>query len=356
MRMLATHLLSTLCFGAMVTLAHAAETKPITVVSWGGLYSKQQASAFYGPFTKATGIVVKSEDWSGNLGQIRSQVEAKSVTWDVVIGDSAFAKKGCDEGFLEKIDPAVIGDAKGDFVSGAVQECGVGSAVWGYVIGYDERKIKTSPTSAADFFDLTKYPGKRGMQKRPESTLEYALIADGIPAKDVYKVLGTKEGVDRAFKKLDTIKDKIVWWDAGAQPPQLLNDGEVVMAVSFASRVLGPILDDKKPFGILYDGLQYDVDTWMVPKGTPNKVEAFEFIRFASGADRMAALATLGGFAPARRSSIALVGQHPTAGVNMQDYLLTNPKYQANSVQIDAQFWADNLDDLKDRFNSWLSR
>ncbi len=36
-------------------------------------------------------------------------------------------------------------------------------------------------------------------------------------------------GVDRAFAKLDTIKDSVVWWEAGAQPPQLLADGEVVM-------------------------------------------------------------------------------------------------------------------------------
>ena len=356
MRVRSTLLLSALCVGALATVAIAQDKKPITVVSWGGLYSKQQAAAFYGPFTKATGIEVKSEDWNGNLGQIRSQVEAKNVTWDVVIGDSSFAKKGCDEGFLEKIDPSVVGDAKSDFIPGAVQECGVGSAVWGYVIGYDKRKVTTPPTTAADFFDLSKYPGRRAMQKRPESTLEYALIADGVPAKDVYKVLGTKEGVDRAFKKLDTIKSQIVWWDAGAQPPQLLNDGEVVMAVSFASRILGPILDDKKPFGILYDGLQYDIDTWMVPKGTPNKAEAFEFIKFASGADRMAALASLGGFAPARQSAISLVGDNPTSGVDMKQYMLTDPKYQANGVQINSQFWADNLDDLKDRFNSWLAR
>jgi len=42
------------------------------------------------------------------------------------------------------------------------------------------------------------------------------LIADGVEPKDVYKVLGTPAGVDRAFKKLDTIKKNIVWWESGA--------------------------------------------------------------------------------------------------------------------------------------------
>ncbi len=38
-------------------------------------------------------------------------------------------------------------------------------------------------------------------------------------AKDeLYDVLGTDEGLDRAFAKLDEIKDAIpVWWTSGAQ-------------------------------------------------------------------------------------------------------------------------------------------
>jgi putative spermidine/putrescine transport system substrate-binding protein len=342
---------------AVMALAGTAQAEgSITVVSWGGLYTQVQNSSFYEPFTKATGIQVKSEDWNGNLGQIRAQVDAKNVTWDVVIGDSAFARKGCEEGFLEKIDPAVTKGNEADFLPGAITECGVASVVWGYVIGYDERKVTAKPGSVADFFDLQKYPGKRALPKRPESTLEFALMADGVKAKDVYGVLATPEGVDRAFKKLDTIKSEVVWWEAGAQPPQLLNDGEVTMAVSFAARLVGPILEDKKPFGILYDGMLYDLDTWMIPLGSPHKKEAEEFIKFASAPERQAELATRAGYAPVRLSAIALVGRHPIAGVDMKQYMLTNPDNQANAAAIDAQFWADNLDDLKERFNAWLAQ
>ena len=83
----------------------------------------------------------------------------------------------------------------------------------------------TGRPTIADLFDLQKFPGKRALQKDPFVNLEWALIADGVAIKDVYKVLGTPEGVDRAFKKLDTIKKDVVWWEAGAQPPQLLADG-----------------------------------------------------------------------------------------------------------------------------------
>jgi putative spermidine/putrescine transport system substrate-binding protein len=160
-------LLGTIATVALMGSAHAEGS--VTVVSWGGLYTQVQNTSFYEPFGKATGITVKSEDWNGNLGQIRAQVDAKNVTWDVVIGDSAFAKKGCEEGFLEKIDPSITKESESDFLPGSITECGVASVVWGYVIGYDERKVKDKPSSVADFFDLAKYPGKRALPKRASS-------------------------------------------------------------------------------------------------------------------------------------------------------------------------------------------
>ena len=75
------------------------------------------------------------------------------------------------------------------------------------------------------------------MRKSPKVTMEFALIADGVPVSKVYDVLGTEEGVARAFAKLDTIKDDVVWWEAGAQPPQLLADGEVVFTTAWNGRV-----------------------------------------------------------------------------------------------------------------------
>ena len=171
MKMLNRSLLGSIGMMALATVAQAEGT--VTIVSWGGLYTQVQNTSFYEPFAKATGITVKSEDWNGNLGQIRAQVDAKNVTWDVVIGDLAFAKKGCEEGFLEKIDPSVTKGNEADFLPGSITECGVASVVWGYVIGYDERKTSAKPSSVADFFDLAKYPGKRpcrsGRNRRSKS-------------------------------------------------------------------------------------------------------------------------------------------------------------------------------------------
>ena len=98
--------------------------------------------------------------------------------------------------------------------------------------------------SINDVCDLKKFPGKRSLQKKPINNLEWALIADGVPAGEVYDVLSTEEGVQRAFKKLDTIKDSVIWWEEGAQPPQLLADKEVAFASAYNGRIFNAAVNE----------------------------------------------------------------------------------------------------------------
>ncbi len=210
------------------TPATASET--ITVVSWGGAYTKSQVEAYHKPWIKKTGNQIISEDYNGGLAEVKAQVEAGNVTWDVVDVEYSDAVRGCDEGLLEPIDHSILPAAPdgtpaiNDFIEGALPECAVANIVWSTIFAYDSSKT-TGVTGIADFFDLQKFPGKRGIRKNPKANLEMALIADGVAPGDVYATLETAAGVDRAFAKLDTIKDEVVWWEAGAQPPQLLADG-----------------------------------------------------------------------------------------------------------------------------------
>ena len=218
-------------------LALAADS--ITVVSWGGAYTKSQVEAYHKPFTAKTGINIVSEDYNGGLAEIKAQVEAGNVTWDIVDVELSDAIRGCDEGLLEEIDHSILPPApdgtpaEEDFISLALHDCAVANIVWSTIYAYDSSKIADGPTTMADFFDLEKFPGKRGLRKSPKANLEMALVADGVPAADVYDVLATPEGVDRAFAMLDKIKGEVVWWEAGAQPPQLLADGEVAMTTAY---------------------------------------------------------------------------------------------------------------------------
>ena len=141
----------------------------------------------------------------------------------------------------------------------------------------------------ADLWDVKKFPGPRALRKSPKTTLEFALIADGVPAKDVYKVLGTKDGVDRAFKKLEQLRPNVkVWWTAGAQPPQLLADGEVVMTTAWNGRIYDAVKNSGKNFKIVWDGQGLDFNLWAIPKGTKNLALAQQFVAFTVKPEVMA--------------------------------------------------------------------
>jgi len=344
-------------------LAGAATAGSITVVSWGGAYTKSQVEAYHKPWIAKTGNQIVSEDYNGGLAEVKAQVEAGNVTWDLVDVELSDAVRGCDEGLLETIDPAILPPAPDgtpamdDFIPGAVGECWVANIVWSTIYAYDKSKMSDGPTTMADFFDLAKFPGKRGLRKGPKANLEMALIADGVAAGDVYEVLGTDEGVDRAFAKLDSIKDSVVWWEAGAQPPQLLADGEVAMTTAYNGRIFNAVAAEDKPFEIVWDGQIYDLDLWVMPKGAPNKNLAMEFIAFSTDTQRLADQASWISYGPARKSSSALVGSYATKpDLAMGPQMPTAPENFKTAVQNDFEFWADNQDELNERFNAWLAK
>ena len=199
-----------------------APGRPLSVVSWGGAYQDAQKVVYFKPFMDKTGVKLVDESWDGGIGVLRAKMQGGANNWDVVQVESEELLLGCEEGLFEKLDWAKLG-GKDKFLKDAVNDCGVGAIVYNFVLGYDGDKIKAAPKGWADFWDVKKYPGKRALRKGPKTNLEIALIADGVPAKDVYKVLRTPEGIERAFKKLDTIKPDLVFWKAGAQPPQFLS-------------------------------------------------------------------------------------------------------------------------------------
>src|SRR5580698_8972559 len=247
--------------------ARAADT--ISVVTFGGAYEAAAKKAYFEPFTAATGIGFSTESYDGGLAKLSAMEQAKAPTWDLIDLESNDAITGCDEGLLRKIDRKSLGDTSA-FIPGSIMDCAVAAMVWSTVYAYDTTKLKTPPTTINDFFDLKKFPGKRGLRKSPKVTLEWALLAEGVKPADVYKVLGTPAGVDRAFKKLDTIKPSIVWWEAGAQPPQLLSDGAVVMTQVYNGRIDDAVHKDHKPFVSVWDGQVYDFEWWGIPMGAKN--------------------------------------------------------------------------------------
>jgi putative spermidine/putrescine transport system substrate-binding protein len=337
--------LAVLAFATMTT--QAAET--LSVVTFGGAYEAAAKKAYFEPFTQATGIGFSTESYDGGLAKLSAMEQAKNTTWDLIDLETNDAIMACDEGLLQKFDKKTLGKTS-DFIPGTISDCAVASMVWSTVYAYDTSKLKTAPTTVNDFFDLQKFPGKRGLRKSPKVTMEWALIADGVDPKDVYKVLATPAGVDRAFKKLDTIKRNIVWWESGAQAPQLLADGAVVMTQAYNGRISDAAKEDNKPFKTVWDAQVYDFDWWAVPTGAKHADAAAKFIVSASQPKAYADLSKYIAYAPPRKDAIALIDKQRLAD------LPTAPENFKRALQINANFWADNADQINKRFQVWLTQ
>ena len=336
----------------------------LVVVSWGGAYTKSQVEAYHKPFEAQTGVKINSVNYNGGIAEIKAQVEAGNVTWDVVDMEIADAQRACDEGLLEKIDAGTLPAAPDgtpaiqDFVANGITPCAVTTILFSHIVAFDKTKFSgAAPSRLADFFDTKTFPGKRGMRKTsPKINLEMALRADGVPGDKVYEVLGTKEGLDRAFRKLDTIKDQVVWWEAGAQPPQLLADGEVTMTTAYNGRIFDAAVAEGKPFEIIWDGQLLELDVLGVVKGTKNLATAMQFVAFATDTQRLADQARWIAYGPARKSSLPLVGQHAEKGIDMKPHMPNAPENSANAIQIDFVWWADRQEELNQRWAAWLAK
>jgi putative spermidine/putrescine transport system substrate-binding protein len=347
---------------SVAVVAGSVQAASITAVSWGGAYTKSQVEAYHKPWSAASGNTVVSEDYSGGLAEVKAQVEAGNVTWNLVDVELSDAVRGCDEGLFETIDASALpngadgSSAADDFLPGTVTECAVGNIVWSTIFAYDGSKMSGVETMA-DFFDTAKFPGKRGLRKGPKPNLEMALMADGVPASEVYGLMNTEAGIQRAFDKLDTIRDSVIWWEAGAQPPQLLADGEVAMTTAYNGRIFNAVAAEGKPFVIVWDGQVWDLDLWVIPKGASNMAETLDFINFSTGTQALADQASWISYGPVRKSSAALVGSyHNQPDLDMAGHMPTAPENFKNALQNDFEFWADNQDQLNERFNAWLAK
>ena len=348
---------------ALVWSAGASAQDKLTVVSWGGAYTKSQVEAYHKPFTAKKGVQILSEDYNGGLAEVKAQVESGNVTWDIIDVELSDAIRGCDEGLFEEIDPSILPagadgtPAKDDFLPGTITDCAVASIVWTTIYAYDTTKFSSNPPSTLfDFFDQTAYPGKRGLRKSPKVNLEWALMVDGVPSDKVYDVLATDGGVARAFAKLDTLKGNVVWWEAGAQPPQLLADGEVALTSAYNGRIFNAQAAEGKPFEIVWDGHVWDIDLWAIPKGAPNKAGALDFLAFSTATEQLAAQASWISYGPARQSSMPLVSTYTGTNLDMGPHMPTAPANMTTAIQNDFFFWADNQDELNEKFTAWLAR
>jgi putative spermidine/putrescine transport system substrate-binding protein len=330
------------------------------IATWGGAYGQSQGIAYFEPFTKETGVKIRSETYDGTLTAIKAKIGGSSSPFDIVDLSPGVLDALCHDGLLETLESSMLGAGPGgqsvddDFIAGGLTPCGVASVAWSTAIAIDRQAFgKAQPTKIADLLDIQHFPGKRALPNSPRYTLELALLADGVQPDDVYRELGTPAGVDRAFAALDKIKPNILWWDKVQDAIASLTEKKAAMAAGYSGRIFRAAIGAHQRLDVLWDGQIYDLDLWAIPKAAANKDDAKRFIAFATEPARMAAQAELIAYGPMRKSAIPLVGKHPTIDIEMKSYLPTAPDNFHKALKFDEVWWDGHGEELGKRFDAW---
>ncbi len=335
----------------------------LTVVSWGGAYSASQWNAYHDPYMANNPDVRITEEESSaeGLKLLREQVNSGNVRWDLVDMTASNAIAACNEGLAmevphdEWLAPAPDGTpASEDFGDLIVSPCFIPQIVFSTAFGYRHDLLVREPDSIDDVFNMAQFPGMRSLEKKPIGNMEWALIADGVRPDQVYDLLSTPSGVERALAKLDTIKSQVVWWLKGDTPIKLLEDGSVVIASAYNGRLFASIVEREEPISMMWDWQVFDLDGWVVPRGTDNLDAVREYLHFATDTQRLADQAKYISYGPARASSAPLVGQHAELGINMAPHMPTDPGNAENVLLFNYEWWAEHQDDVGARFEAWL--
>ena len=336
-----------ICFALVSTVQ--AESK-VVFASWGGSFQDAIRTTMLEPAEKTLGITV-DEDTTNGIQDVRVQITAGAVAWDVTEQELPTCETLKREGSLEPLDYSTI-DTTG-IPSELINSHYIGFINFTKVLAYRKDVYgDNGPKSWADFWNVKKFPGKRGMHGKVNYNLEAALMADGVPMDQIYTTLATKKGKERAWAKLKEIIPHVtVWYRGGSQSAQLLRDGEVDMIHMGHNRVES-VIDSGIDVGYVFDNGTMDVDCLLVPKGAPNKDNAMRLINELITPESQARLAASMPLGPVN-SGAFLTGIIPADKIKKVN---THPDNYDKQLLIDPNFYIGNLGPLTERFDSLIQQ
>jgi putative spermidine/putrescine transport system substrate-binding protein len=332
---------------AVLTLAGCGSTaggsgSTLTFVSFGGDYQKAQSAAMVKPYQEANKGIKLIEDQPTDYAKIKTMVESKIVSADVVDADPFFPIGNCDK-YAEKLDYSVIDTTK--MPKAFVSDCAVPSMTYAYVMMYNTEKYGDNPPKSwADFFDTTKFPGTRAIENAYiGGGLEEALLADGVAADKLYPL-----DYDRAFKKLDTIKKDLKFWKTGAEAQQMMENKQADIVVAWSGRAYNAVKNGA-PYAPQWNQHFATYDVFMVPKGTKNKEAAMKFIAYATGPVAQASLTEHIPYAPINSDA------KPNVDAETAKFLPSQPEIAAQGIPIDHKWYAENQADASAKWTKWTT-
>lgn len=314
--------------------------RTIVFAAWGGFAQDAQKMSICDPFAAKTGATVV-QDGPMNNAKFLAMVQGGAPEWDVADVTIDFLHSNAPSGVFEALDITKV-DPKG-IDPKYVHPNGIGAFVWSYNLGFNTRLLAEGerPATWSDLFDLEKFPGQRSLRDRITPMMEIALLADGVDPKNLYPL-----DIERAFKKLDTIKEHAIWWTTNAQSQQLITDGQVSLGIIVNGRAFDAASKGGE-IGIAWDRNIQSVDYWVIPKGSANVDAAQLLIHEMTLAENQARLADLMAYSPTNPGAFELIDER------VRPWLSTMPENAAKGVQIDPLYWTPKLKELTERWEAW---
>jgi putative spermidine/putrescine transport system substrate-binding protein len=320
--------------------ASHAQSKVVTVGTWGGVWTEVEEDVFFKPFTKETGIEVRTVSPT-SFAKFKAQVELGSYEFDITcLGEGDFIRAKT-EGLSEPLNWDIIDRSKlweGAVSADAITICHVATGFAYRTDVYPEN----GPKNWADFWDVEKFPGARGMYTNPVRVPIFALLADGVKTSDVYP-----PDIERAFRSLDRIKPHIkVWWTGGNQSQQLIRDGEVTMNAIWVDRA-EQLREQGHPIHFVLDGCMVGNTMYGIVKGSPNAENAMRLLDFMARPEPNAEFSKRLHYVPGNPKALEYYSEEKLARIPNP---ATNGAFWNNSI-----FEAENKGPLTERFNEWLA-
>ncbi|MES1926682.1 ABC transporter substrate-binding protein [Salinisphaera sp. T31B1] len=317
----------------------SAKSKSINVTCWGGAYEDAVRTSFAQPFEKATGIRVNLVN-NADLARMKVQVQNRRISWDVFDSIGPQIMAGSKQGMWEKIDTSIVD------TSGLIQQTGddnVGTYFYAGGIGFDPKRNPQGqhPETFEQFWDVDRFPGRRGLRSRISENLEMALLADGVAPDALYPL-----DIERGFAALDRIKPHVrKWIETTPQTVSLIASGDLDFTYTYLSRVL-PAQRAGTSVAMSMKQTLNSLEYLAVPRHGRNTEAAMQYVNFCLQPENQAKFCEMVEFSPNAEKALSLVDADARA--RMPDM------NSANAIVIDDEWWGEHFDDLQRRFTEWM--
>lgn len=308
-----------------------AKEPDLVMANWGGDAQTAMQKAYVDPFLKANPQEGVRIDSSGpSSGKIKAMVDAKRVTWDLcdrVFYNSIELGK---LGLLEESDYSIV--QKDKTLANTAGKWGVPSYSFGNVLTYRTKAFGGRiPSTWVDFWNIKDFPGRRTLRRHVESTLEAALVADGVPIDKLYPI-----DVKRAFAKLREIKQHVTFWSSHSDSYKLLRDGEVTMGCLAHTRSYLLKKDTAGEVDFTFNQGIFWISSWIVPRGNPGGKRVWKLINATLDPQPQIELLRLLGNGPVNPQAIAaippdLVPYNPSSPENLKRMIMPDSEWYANN-------------------------